>query len=59
LRGELSSPDAAVEFAADLKDDYHSLVDVIEATDEDDVSEPGSRSHGSFVETVTPGSERD
>jgi hypothetical protein len=59
LRGELSSPDAAVEFAADLKDNYHSLVDVIEATDEDDVSEPGSRSHGSFVETVTPGSERD
>ena len=34
LRGELSSPDAAVEFAADLKDDYHSLVEQIEATDE-------------------------
>jgi hypothetical protein len=59
LRGELSSPDAAVEFAADLKDDYHSLVEQIEATDEDDVSEPGSRSHGSFIETVSPGGERD
>jgi hypothetical protein len=59
LRGELSSPDAAVEFAADLKDDYQSLVEQIEAIDEDDVNEPGSRSHGSFVDTVSPGGERD
>ena len=46
-----------LSYAASLKEDYHDLVERIEANDEDDVDDVGgTRTHGGFAKAVTPGS---